>query len=157
MPAIGITGHIHLTPGSARPISDALIAIFTKYADHGPLHGVTCLAGGADQIFARAVLTRHGTFDVILPARDYRAVLPADNRTDFDELLARARKVDMLDREHSDLDAYLAASAALLDRSDLLVAVWDRAAGSATADVVALARHRGLPIQVVWPPGAARI
>ncbi len=53
--------------------------------------GVTCLARGADQAFARAVMDLGGRFEVVLPAADYRdrKVRP-DNAADFDELIARA-------------------------------------------------------------------
>ncbi len=47
----------------------------------------------------------------------------------------------------------------MLDRADELWAVWDgepaRGPGG-TADVVAHARGRGVPVRVVWPPGARR-
>jgi hypothetical protein len=64
--------------------------------------------------------------------------------------------VEVLDCEQSNAAAYLAAGKALVARVELLVAVWDRVAGSATADVVTLARRRGLAVRVVWPPGATR-
>jgi hypothetical protein len=53
----------------------------------------------------------------------------------------------------------MAASERMLDLADQLVAVWDglpaRGYGG-TADVVAAARRRGMPVVVVWPPGARR-
>jgi hypothetical protein len=46
-----------------------------------------------------------------------------------------------------------------VDRSDVLLAVWDgrpaRGFGG-TGDVVAYARRRGVPVEVVWPRGAER-
>jgi hypothetical protein len=46
-----------------------------------------------------------------------------------------------------------------VDRSSVLVAVWDgqpaRGLGG-TADVVAYARQRGVPMEVIWPRGATR-
>ena len=53
----------------------------------------------------------------------------------------------------------MAASETMLDRAEQLLAVWDgqpaRGYGG-TADVVAHARRGGLPVVVVWPPGAHR-
>jgi hypothetical protein len=53
-----------------------------------------------------------------------------------------------------------AANAVLLERSDRLVAVWNgeppSGKGGGTADVVAEAREAGLPVDAVWPEGAAR-
>jgi hypothetical protein len=39
--------------------------------------GLSCL-DGADQIFARAVTGLGGTFEVVVPAAEYRAGLPED-------------------------------------------------------------------------------
>ena len=51
------------------------------------------------------------------------------------------------------------ASNVMLDTADRLFAVWDskpaRAYGG-TADVVAEAQKRGIPVTGIWPEGAAR-
>lgn len=64
-----------------------------------------------------------------------------------------------LDFVESDSHAHMAASRRMLDETDHLIAVWDgkpaRGYGG-TADVVAAARERGVPITVVWPEGATR-
>jgi hypothetical protein len=51
----------------------------------------------------------------------------------------------------------MAGGRAVVDRSDVLMAVWDGqpARGLAgTADVGAYARERGVPVEVIWPEGA---
>jgi len=56
-------------------------------------------------------------------------------------------------------ESYMAASEYLLSHVDELVAVWDGGPSDGlggTADVVSAARQRGLPVQVIWPPGAIR-
>ena len=53
----------------------------------------------------------------------------------------------------------MAASEALLDDVEHVVAVWDGQPSDGhggTGDVVAAARARGLPVTAVWPEGAAR-
>lgn len=159
MARIGITGHVLLAPGTAELISTCLDRELRPYAGPG-LHGVTCLADGADQIFARVVLALGGTYEVIVPAADYRsrAVVPA-NRAVFDELLDRASSVTYMPYAHSTRTAYLAASEELLRRSDRLLAVWDgnpSADVGDTADVVRLARSSDIPITTIWPAGARR-
>lgn len=153
---IGVTGHVRLVDGTDRLVFDALTAALRRYAGAG-LHGITCLAQGTDQIFARAVLALGGTFEAILPARDYRARMV--DPTGFDELLGAAVGVQVLPYARSGRPAYLAASRAMLTRCDLLLAVWDgqptRGRGD-TADVVATARSQGVPVTVLWPAGAAR-
>lgn len=158
MPRIGVTGHVRLTEESAEVIYRALLDALTEYPA-GSLHGITCLAAGADQLFARAILARRGTFDVVLPARDYRRFqVPDDNRPEFEELMSRARRIDVLPRAVSDHAAFIAASQVVLDRCDVLIAVWDRGSGraSCTAEVVALADRQNREVRVVWPVGAAR-
>jgi hypothetical protein len=165
-PRIGVTGHVHVSDEVARWVSTALVERLGRIADgyrtpHPPderrLHGVTCLAAGADQLFARAVLAVNGSFDVVLPARDYAARMAStQNAAASQELLGKARHVDTLPFATSGRAAYRAASETMLGRCDLLLAVWNgeptRNVGD-TADVVALARGRRLPVDVVWPPG----
>jgi hypothetical protein len=50
--------------------------------------GLSCLADGADQIFARAVTNLGGTLEVVVPATGYRAGLPAQSHPGYDALFA---------------------------------------------------------------------
>jgi hypothetical protein len=163
MPRIGITGHVRLTEGSAELIYPALVAALgeaTREYGDDDLCGVTCLAAGADQLFAHAVLERNGRLEVVLPAEDYRSsqVRP-DERRYFDSLLRRASRISVLPFARSGITAYRAAGRTLLDRCDLLIAVWDRGASgrrSCTEELVDEARRRRRRVRVVWPDGAAR-
>lgn len=153
MPRIGITGHTNLSPDTF-PLVSAVVR--AELAGVDDLSGVTCLASGADQVFAAAVLDLGGTLHVVLPAADYR---DQADQPGFDSLLDRAATVHTMPFPRSGPAAYMAASEHLLGRIDSLLAVWDgEPAGGhgGTADVVAAARHRGLPVTVLWPAGAAR-
>lgn len=123
------------------------------------LVGVSCLADGADQLFARAVRDIGGRLQVIVPARQYRAGLPPDSWAAYDELLAHAFVVVELDHVESTEQAHMDASRVMLDAADKLYAVWDgrpaRGYGG-TADVVASAHGRGITVDVIWPDGARR-
>jgi hypothetical protein len=125
-----------------------------------PLVGVSCLARGADQVFARVVLELGGHLEVVLPAADYRErKVKPDNREEFENLIGQAANVHVLPFETSNRDAYAAANEAVLSGVDVLVAVWDGAppdGKGGTGDTVELARARGIPVTVVWPVGAAR-
>lgn len=148
MTVVGVTGHRALaSPVTVRDALDVALA-----AVPAPLVGISALAAGADQYFAEAVLAAGGGLEVVVPARDYRATLPVADRATFDHLLDAATVVITLDREHAGDAAYLAAGLELLDRCDLLIAVWDglpsRGAGG-TADMVRRARALGLPVQVI--------
>ncbi|GAA3565791.1 hypothetical protein GCM10022222_57000 [Amycolatopsis ultiminotia] len=158
MTRIAITGHRGLPDASTRLVDAALRAALAENAD-GQLVGVSCIADGADTLFARAVLDAGGRLVVVVPARQYRDGLPADHHPVYDALIAHASDVIRLDHEESTSTAHMDASIRMLDGADRLMAVWDgqpaRGYGG-TADVVDAARQRGLPVTVVWPDGATR-
>jgi hypothetical protein len=157
VPRIGVTGHIGLSDDTTAIVADALRTELSRYPVEA-LHGITCLAAGADQLFARAVLDAGGTFEVVLPAPDYRdTVIRAAGRPEFDALLAHATSVTYMPFAESGPHAYLAASLELLRRSELLFAVWDGTRTGRTGEsghVVAEARARNLPVRVLWPADA---
>ncbi|SDP57547.1 hypothetical protein SAMN04487905_105285 [Actinopolyspora xinjiangensis] len=156
---VGITGHSSLTPRTREMVRAALRTTLRPHVQHG-LHGVTCLARGADQLFAHAVRDVGGSYEVVLPADDYRdAKVKPDDLPEFDTLVEYATTVHIMPFSTSGRAAYQAASAHILDTVDWLVAVWDGQpsdGAGGTGDTVAAARERGLPVTVVWPEGAAR-
>src|SRR5262249_50747637 len=121
--------------------------------------GVSALADGADQLFARAVVDQGGVLEVIVPALRYRDGLPAESHDEYDDLLARAIRVHRLDFTESTSQSHMAASELMSSMIDELFAVWDQkpARGyGGTADVVAYAHDHGCPVRIIWPPGATR-
>lgn len=140
-------------------VAGALRDLLRSY-DESELVGITCLAKGPDQIFARVVLEVGGAVEVILPAADYRErKVKPENLVEFDYLVGCARMVRTLSFERSNRESYMAAGEEMLSTVDSLIAVWDgNPSGSygGTADVVGAARRRGLPVTVVWPDGACR-
>ncbi|MEU5696241.1 hypothetical protein [Actinosynnema sp. NPDC020468] len=155
---VGVTGHSNLVPDCVDAVRDAIRAVLA--AEGGsPLVGVTCLAPGADQLFAEVVLELGGQVEVVLPAMDYRDRMKEERRAAYDALLARAHVVSVLPNELSGRYAYVMANERMLASVDLLVAVWDGNppdGRGGTADVVETARASGVPVAVVWPPGARR-
>ena len=158
MHRIGITGHRQFDDPTSRLIRAALRRAVDAYQGH-ELVGVTCLAEGSDTLFAEAVADRGGRLEVVVPAIRYREALPLAHQGAYDRLLARAAAVHRLAFIESDDVAYLAGGRRMLMVVDRLIAVWDglpaRGVGG-TAEVVADARRRGLPVDVVWPAGARR-
>jgi len=155
---IAITGHRGLPAETERLVDRAIREQLAAYAGREVV-GVSNLADGADQLFAQAVVDAGGQLDVIVPAARYRDGLPESAHAAYDALLSRASSVHRLDRIESDEEAHMQASRAMLDRAERLFAVWDgkpaRGYGG-TADVVAEARNRGIPVTVIWPEGASR-
>ncbi|QFZ20209.1 hypothetical protein [Saccharothrix syringae] len=155
---LAVTGHRGLPGPTERLVDAALRDLLAARAD-AHLVGLSCIADGADALFARAVLDAGGSLVVVVPAAKYRGALPGSHHPVYDDLLSRAAEVVALDHVEPDPAAYLDASLRMLDRADELVAVWDgrpaRGHGG-TADVVGEAGRRGMPVTVVWPDGATR-
>lgn len=155
---IGISGHRDLTPATVEAVRSEVERVLADHVDG--LQGVSCLADGADQLFAQAVVNAGGRLIAVVPAEQYRDGLPAESHAEYDRLLAAAVGVVRLPFVESNSESHMAASVAMLDRIDLLVAVWDgkpaRGYGG-TADVVAEAERRKIGVTVVWPEGSDRM
>lgn len=84
--------------------------------------------------------------------------MKGDHAALFDRLAQAADEVHP--DQTADHQAYEAANAVLLRRADRLVVVRDGTPpsekGSGTAETVYEARATGIPVDVVWPDGAAR-
>lgn len=169
---IGVSGHRNLAPPTAALVDAALRATLADLVaagaatgnpggpgGPGDLVGVTCIADGADTLFADAVLDLGARIEVVVPAERHRDGLPGDHHGDYDRLLAAAARVHRLPFVDSTPEAHMAASERMLDLADHLVAVWDghpaRGYGG-TADVVTAAHARNLPTTILWPRGATR-
>ncbi|WP_243766212.1 hypothetical protein [Streptomyces sp. GC420] len=125
------------------------------------LTGVSCLAAGADALFAAAVLETGGRLVAVVPSRDYRQVKVAPGHADtYDRLVRAASEVLLLPYTTANRRAYESANRTMPARADRLLAVWDGSPpsgkGGGTADTVQDARGAGIPVDVVWPDGAAR-
>ncbi|RKS07195.1 hypothetical protein DFP74_2852 [Nocardiopsis sp. Huas11] len=159
MTRIGITGHSNLSADSVPIVQKALADALTPYTD-SDLVGLSCLARGADQLFAEAVLDAGGALEVVLPSVDYReAKVKPENLEQFDGLLMRSALVRYMPHRTAGRAAYEAANETVLGTIDRLFAVWDgqpSGGKGGTGDAVEAARTRGVPVDVVWPVGARR-
>lgn len=146
---VGVSGHRDLG-GRA----DAVAALVDEVLDEAGAAGtaVSSLAEGADRVLAERALARDWSLHVVLPlpVQDYATDL--DDPASVEELatlLAAAAHVDQIGARPTREDAYLDAGMAVVDASDLLVAVWDGAPArgrGGTADIVDEARRRALPL-----------
>jgi hypothetical protein len=155
---VGITGHMNIAQPTMALVDAVIRRILTPLAPD--LTGVSCIAAGADSIFAEAVLDLGGDLEIVLPSADYRErKVGADHAVQFDDLVRRAKSVRVMPFASANRDAYEAANEAVLDSCDRLLAVWDGEAPAdkgGTAAVVAAAGIRGIPVDVIWPEGARR-
>ena len=136
---IGITGHQRLRQSS----NWAWVSVEMRkiLSSHSPsFTGVTSLAAGADQLFAEIVLENGGYLEIIIPFEGYENTFAQrEERERYLSLLAAAFTVEVLDNTRSKEEAYLMAGERVVDRSDLVLAVWDgqpSAGLGGTADVV---------------------
>lgn len=155
---LAITGHRELSESTER-IVDAALRAEVNERGTGELVGLSCIADGADALFAQAVLDAGGSLVVVVPATKYRDGLPESHHATYDALMSSATRVIKLDHTESNSEAHMDASVRMIAEADELLAVWDgepaRGYGG-TADVVGVARERNLPVTVVWPDGASR-
>lgn len=153
----GVSGHQHLPDEATEFIERRLLAILSDQAD---LTGISSLAGGADQVFARNVVALGGHLEVVIPSAGYEDCFTAEpERAGFEELRHKAADVTVLPYPKPGVEAFLAAGLVVVERCQHLIAIWDgepsRGLGG-TADVINYARRRQRPVTVLWPDGVVR-
>jgi hypothetical protein len=142
---IGLTGHQKLdNPRDWEWVKGEIDRILTSLPS--PVIGLSSLAVGADQLFAKAILQHKGSLEVIIPFPEYESTFDdGPDREWYQQLLKAASKINVMRRAGSDEECYFAAGKKVVDGADVLVAVWNGkpAAGlGGTGDIVKYARQR---------------
>lgn len=157
---IAVTGHMDVSADCVELIRTEILSQLKEHATgSSPVTGISCLARGADSIFAEAVLDSGGALEVVLPSPHYRDTkVKPDHAPVFDRLIAEANRVRTLPFDDVNKEAYEAANEVLVGDCDRLLAVWDgkKSGRSGTATVVENAESRNVPVTIVWPRGASR-
>lgn len=114
-----------------------------------PLVGISCLAAGADSLFAELILQHGGSLEAVLPFPEYEQELSVPQRGRFHALLRMASATTVLEKRESKEDAYFEAGKKVVDAADVLLAIWDgkpaRGLGG-TADIVEYAQQENKQI-----------
>lgn len=156
MTAIGLTGH-QTMPAAAFVFAEHELC--RLLADQPDLLGVSSLAAGSDQLFARLVLQAGGALHAVIPSQGYERTFGPEDVARYRELSAAATKTTVLDFDEPGESAYHAAGLYVVEHCDLLAAVWDgqpaRGLGG-TGDIVRHARDVGRPVTIIWPEGVRR-
>jgi hypothetical protein len=152
--AIGVSGHRALT--EIQRLEAGLAEVVRRLEEafgEERWTVVSALAEGADRLVAHRLLARKGTRLVaVLPLarEEYETDFRTDaSREEFRGLLALAKEVVEVPPEPNRERAYEIGGHVVLDRADVLVAVWDGQGAQGrggTGTVVAAARERGLPL-----------
>jgi hypothetical protein len=173
---VGVVGHrssrlsggiVPVLEESVSSIFDRILAVAesaltTRPADEVPRIGVvSALAEGADRIVAREALRRGLPLTCPLPfaPNEYEQDFASEaSRVEFRRVIARAADVRPLPGRRDEAEAaYHAVGRALVEASDIMIAIWDgepsRGPGG-TADVVLDASARMPVIWVKVPPAA---
>ena len=144
---VGITGHQRLQEtGAWSWVEGEIRSIITQTPI--PIIGLSSLAAGADQLFAKLILRYGCELRVVLPFPTYEETFTCQrDRECYRSLLERASFVEELPALFNKEEAYMAAGQRVVVLSDRMIAVWDgqEAAGlGGTGDVVhyALAINR---------------
>lgn len=157
---VGVTGHRsfddHASVGAAvDAVLDALVDRAGSLG-RGPLEVWSSLAEGADRLVARRSIERAGaTVVAVLPLApdDYRSdFADAASRDEFDSLLSVAAAIHVVGPASDRLVAYERAGLLVVDRTEILIALWDGApprGRGGTAEIVEAARACGREVIVV--------
>jgi hypothetical protein len=155
---VGFTGHQTMPPAALGFVADGIRESLRTAGR--PLAGVTSLAAGGDQLFARLLLEAGGSLHIVLPCDRFETTFTGSAvLATYRGLLRRARTLERLPYPAPSEEAFMAAGVRVVDRCDLLVAVWDGrpAAGlGGTGDVVRHAHAVGRRVHVIWPAGVTR-
>jgi hypothetical protein len=155
----GVTGHRNIDVGDqtlASQVRDALDRIGryrTGTADTPvSLTVVSALAEGADRIVAREAMERGASLEVVLPlpASDYLTDFESEtSKAEFCGLLSQASAITEVPTAGQRDEAYERAGHAVVDRSDVLIALWDGHVAQGrggTAHIVSYARRQHVPV-----------
>jgi hypothetical protein len=171
---IGITGHraIAADPMVSKAVEAAITKVFQTLANGSTpskadeplssptrfrLKAISMLAEGADLVGMQAALECGAELMGVLPfdEQSYReGFAGGSSRVIFDNVLSKLSSIVVLGGIVGDDASYELANSEILDRSDVVIAVWDgdpaRGPGG-TGDVVHDALERGLPVIVISP------
>lgn len=156
---IVVVGHADLAPDAVPLVEAALRARLAGHPDRG---GMATVRTGAGTPLAsgRAARASGCPLAVVIPTRaGVPAMPPPHDRMATGELLTLADQVRLVAYDPVDRASCIGTDERLVAAGGLLLAVWDGSPSDgrdATAHLVTYARARGVPVEIVWPEGAAR-
>ena len=144
----GITGHQNL--GADPIITWVRNTLADLIHDHKISQGFTCLAKGADQLFAQILTEKEIPFTAVIPCSDYdKAFEDQSAKSAYLGLVQKAGEIIRLNFARPSEEAFFAAGKKVVQCSDLVFAVWngEPAAGlGGTGDIVKFSKQAGKPV-----------
>ncbi len=138
---LGISGHRAREGADWAWVRERMAEIVGEFRN--PI-GFSSLAGGADQIFANAILARGGKLVAVLPVHEDMPAYTGAEAEEFLRLTALSkRRLRIAGRTPG--EAHLNAGKRIVDKVELMIFVWDGEPSQGpggTAEIVAYARRR---------------
>jgi len=150
---LGITGHQNL--GNSSDIVWIRDILCKEIKNLVITRGYSCLAKGADQLFAEIILENNIDLVVLIPSQHYEETFKDSiDMSSFRRLKNKATTIIQLNNKEPNSFAFFDASKILVDNCEVLLAVWNGKPAEGfggTADVVYYARLLKKPIIQVNP------
>ncbi len=148
MTGVGIVGHRFLQPTAADFVAKQCHGLLKELqAEQGKITAYSAIAEGADSIFAATALALNIPLEIVIPFTGYENDFQNEKaRTTYQQLQLSATQKTILPFTGRSVDAYYEAMQWVLERSAIVIAVWngDNSGGRAgTADAVKKIREAG--------------
>ncbi|MEI6349306.1 MAG: hypothetical protein WCP69_15275 [Bacteroidota bacterium] len=140
----GITGHREL-----KNIGWIKTMISEVLSEMKITYGYSCLAIGADELFAELLIQNNINYTVVIPCTDYETTFEKTTLGNFLLLKGKASELIELKNNQPSEKAFNEAGKIIVDNSDILIAVWDgeEAKGlGGTGDIVEYAKSKNKKI-----------
>jgi hypothetical protein len=138
---VAITGHQNL--GDKDTIGWLETKLEFKIHQLNVEQGYSCLAVGADQLFAKVILKNKIPLVAVIPSYDYETTFSISSISSYKLFLSKASQKFQLPYKNATETAFYEASKFMLDKCDILIAVWNGKPAEGfggTADVVNYAK-----------------
>lgn len=129
---IGFSGHQYIGDEATTAfVARSIRELLKKYQQQAQqqeqiLIVYSSLAVGSDQLFIQTALELNILFEAVIPCAQYETIFPSEAAIDdYNRLLNNARKVHRLPAFECTDESYLAAGQWIVDRSDLVLLVWN--------------------------------
>jgi hypothetical protein len=121
---IGVTGHQKLSgKGSEEWLKNEMSKELCNI--NGVGIAFSSLAIGADQLFAKTAISKKIDLVAIIPCSRYEETFQEAAKASYFELLLKCKLIETLDFPEPSEVAFLSAGKQVVDKSDVLFAIWD--------------------------------
>lgn len=132
-------------------VQAALRLTCARLRSRGFRRAISGIALGTDQWGAQAALDAGLRVVAAVPCRDQQSVWPLESQTRYLGLLRQCSEVEYVHDGPYVRGCLDKRNSWMLDRAELVVAVWDGRRSGGTWDTVRKARARGVPVWVINP------